>query len=104
MPGFLLHLNAQVQCPHGGQATPMAPNPRVTVGGMAITTMPRQYAIAGCPGVPLSMPPCVTANWITSALRVQAGGEPVLLLDSQALTNNALPLMVLSTQTRAQGI
>ncbi len=103
MPGFLLHLNAQLQCPHGGQATPTAPNARVTVGGMPITTMPRQYVVAACPGVPPGMPPCVTASWVTSALRVQAGGEPVLLFDSQALTNNALPLLVLSTQTRVQG-
>lgn len=104
MPGFLLHFNAQLQCPHGGLATPSAPNPRVTVGGMAIVTMPRQHVIAGCPGVPSSMPPCITASWVSSATRITAGGEPVLLIDSQAQTNNALPLTVLSTQQRVQGL
>lgn len=33
MPGFLLHLGATVLCSHAGQATPVAPNPRVLVSG-----------------------------------------------------------------------
>lgn len=105
MPGFLLHLNATVQCSHGGIATPTAPNPKVLVSGMPITTMPRQYVIAGCPfNVGVTLVPCVTAQWITSATKVLAGGEPVLLLDSQAITApNGVPLLITSTQQKVVG-
>jgi hypothetical protein len=105
MPSFLLHMNATVQCSHGGMATPTSPNQKVLVSGMPITTMPRQYTVAGCPfatpGGPL---PCVTAQWTSSAMKVFAGGEPVLLLDSQAITApNGVPLLITSTQTKVQG-
>jgi len=67
--------------------------------------MPRQYAVALCPfNVSGSPVPCLTAQWTTSAMKVQAGGEPVLLLDSQAITTpNGVPLMISSTQTKVQG-
>lgn len=102
MPGFLLHQNAQVQCPHGGMAFPTAPMPRVTVSGMPVTTMPPQWVVSGCGG-PSPPGPCVVAQWITSAMRVQVQGQPVLLFDSQAITNNGSPLFVVSTQSRVQG-
>jgi hypothetical protein len=103
MPGFLLHQGAQLTCLHGGQATPTAVNPRVKVNGMPITTMLPLYAVAGCP-LPPAGPSCVTAQWVTAALRVKAAGDAVLLLDSQAVTTpNGVPLVVLSTQTRVQG-
>jgi hypothetical protein len=105
MPGFLLHLNATVQCSHAGTATPTSPNPKVLVGGMPITTMPRQYVIAGCPFTNGTTPqPCLTAQWTTSAMKVLAGGEPVQLLDSQAITApNGVPLVITSTQMKVQG-
>ena len=105
MPGFLLHAGATVQCSHGGMATPTSPNPKVLVGGMPITTMPKPYVIAGCPfNVGVTLVPCVTAQWTTSAMKVFAGGEPVLLLDSQAITApNGVPLLITSTQTKVQG-
>ena len=36
-------------CPHCGQATPTTPNPRVMVGGMAVSTMAPAYSVTGCP-------------------------------------------------------
>jgi hypothetical protein len=37
-------------------------------------------------------------------MKVFAGGEPVLLLDSQAITApNGVPLLITSTQTKVQG-
>jgi hypothetical protein len=37
-------------------------------------------------------------------MKVFAGGEPVLLLDSQAITTpNGVPLLITSTQTKVQG-
>ncbi|MFO0979784.1 MAG: hypothetical protein U0996_25520 [Planctomycetaceae bacterium] len=105
MPGFFLHLNATVQCAHQGMATPTTPNPKVLVSGMPITTMPKQYVIAGCPFTNGTTPqPCLTAQWTSAAMKVFAGGEPVLLMDSQAITTpNGVPLLVTSTQQKVIG-
>jgi hypothetical protein len=44
------------------------------------------------------------ATWVTCALRVLAGGQPVLLMDSQALcAPTATPLVITVTQTRVIG-
>ncbi len=71
MPGFLLHVGATVLCSHGGQAQPTVPNPRVTVMGQPTVTMAAPYVVAGCalPPPPTANGPCVTAQWITAALR-----------------------------------
>ncbi len=102
MPGFSLHLGATVICAHAGQAQPTAPNPRVLVSGQPVVTQPMPYVVAGCPFVPPSgNGPCVTAQWITGAVRVLAGGAPVLLQTSQAIcAPTGTPLTVLVTQTR----
>jgi hypothetical protein len=102
MPGFILHMGAAVLCAHGGQAQPSVTNTRVLVSGQPIVTQAAPYTIAGCPfnvsGAPV---PCVTAQWITSAVRVLAGGLPVVLLDSQAIcVPNGTPLLITTTQTR----
>jgi len=107
MPGFLLHLGATVQCAHAGQATPTSPNPRVQVSGQPIVTLPVPYVIAGCtmPPPPTGNGPCVTAQFITSATRITSNGQPVLLLDSQAIcTPTGTPLLILTTQTRVSGM
>jgi hypothetical protein len=106
MPGFLLHVSATVMCAHGGQAQPTVPNPRVKVGGQPLVTQSTTYNITGCPfTVPPSSPmPCVTAQWVSAATRVRAGGQPVLLQDSQAVcTPNGTPLTIVVTQTRVRG-
>jgi hypothetical protein len=105
MPGFLLHMGATVLCAHAGQAQPTSPNPRVKVGGQPVVTQAAPYTVAGCPfnvsGAPV---PCVTAQWVTGALRVRAGGLPVLLQDSQAIcTPNGTPLNIVMTQVRVKG-
>lgn len=106
MPGFVLHTGATVLCSHGGQALPSVPFPRVKVGGQPVVTQPNPYLIAGCPFVSGTNPlPCVTANWVSGAIRVKAGGMPLLLQDSQAITvPNGVPLNILSTQMRVRGI
>ncbi len=107
MPGFLLHMGATVTCAHGGQAMPAVSNPRVKVGGQPIVNQTAVYNVAGCafPPPPAGNGPCVTASFITSALRVKADGIPVLLQDSQALcTPTATPLMIVVTQVRVQGM
>jgi hypothetical protein len=105
MPGFLLHSGATVLCAHAGQAQPTAPNPRVKVSGQPVVTQAAPYTVAGCPfnvsGAPV---PCVTATWVTAAIRVRAGGLPVLLQDSQAIcAPNGTPLSIVMTQVRVKG-
>jgi hypothetical protein len=102
MPGPLLHVGATVVCAHGGQAQPTAPNPRVTVTGTPTVTMAGPYAVAGCPFAPGGVPtPCVTATWVRAATRVFSNGQPLVLLDSQAVTvPNAVPLVPGAAQSR----
>jgi hypothetical protein len=107
MPGTLLHAGATVLCAHGGQAQPMMPNPRVTVSGMPTVTLASPYVVAGCamPPPPNGNGPCVTAQFVTSALRVTSNGQPLLLLDSQAIcVPTGTPLIVAATQPRVTGL
>lgn len=104
MPGFLLHQGATVLCLHGGQAQPTVPNPRVKVSGQPIVTQVAPYVITGCSLPPPAGGPCVTAQWITAALRVTAEGMPVLLQDSQAIcAPTGTPLNIVVTQIRVKG-
>lgn len=105
MPGPLLHLGATVLCAHGGTATPTAPNPRVLVSGQPSVVMSPPYLIAGCPfnvsGGPV---PCVTAQWVVAATRVFSSGQPLVLMDSQAIcAPNGTPLLAVAAQTRVIG-
>lgn len=106
MPGFLLNTSSTVLCMHAGQARPLVPNPRVRVAGQPVVTQPNPYAVAGCtlPPPPGANGPCVTAQWVTAATRVRAGGQAVLLQDSQAIcTPTGTGVTVLVTQTRVRG-
>ena len=106
MPGFLLHVGATVLCSHAGQAQPTAPNPRVTVSGQPTVTMAAPYVVAGCtlPPPPTANGPCVTAQWVSGATRLTSNGQPLLLLDSQAIcAPTGTPLLITVTQTRATG-
>ena len=105
MPGALLHLGATVMCMHAGQAQPVVPNPRVRVGGQPIVTVSSNYVIAGCALTSTGAPPCATAQWLTSATRVRAGGVPVLLQDSQAVcVPTGTGLNIVATQPRVRGM
>jgi hypothetical protein len=105
MPGPVLHLGATILCSHGGMATPAAPFPRVMVSGQPVVTLASPYVIAGCAFVPPGgNGPCVTAQYITSAARVMAGGVPVLLQDSVAVcTPTGTPTLNLVVQPRVVG-
>jgi hypothetical protein len=47
----------------------------------------------------------VTAQFVTAATRVTSNGQPLLLLDSQAIcAPTGTPLLILVTQTRATAI
>jgi hypothetical protein len=97
MPSFVLHLGATVMCAHGGQAQPIAPNPRVLVSGQPVTTQSAPYMVVDCPFVP----PCLTAEWVVAATRVLAVGQPVLTQVSVAVcAPSGTPLNIVVTQTR----
>jgi hypothetical protein len=103
MPGFLLHVGAQVLCSHAGQAQPTIPNPRVLVSAQPTVAITSPYVIAGCtlPPPTAANGPCVTAQFVTAATRVTSNGQPLLLLDSQAIcAPTGTPLLVVLTQTR----
>jgi len=107
MPGFLVHVNAQVKCSHAGTALPNTPVPRVLVMGNPVVTRACPYTIAGCtlPTPPVANGPCATAQWLTSATRVFAMGVPVVLQDSQSVCAPTLtPLLIVMTQTRVFGM
>lgn len=107
MPGFLLHVGAQVLCAHAGQATPTAPNPRVMVSGQPTVLMTAPYVVAGCtlPPPPTANGPCVTAQWVTGSTRVLSNGQPLLVLSSQAIcAPTGTPLMIVASQTRVSAM
>ena len=62
----------------------------------------RAYVVTGCPMVTGGSPtPCLTAQWMTGATRVTSGGQPLVLIDSQAVcVPNETPVTIASTQTR----
>ncbi|HEY1910204.1 MAG TPA: PAAR-like protein [Vicinamibacterales bacterium] len=106
MPGFFVHVGATVLCAHGGQAQATAPNARVTVSGQPTVTIVAPYVVAGCafPPPPAGNGPCVTAQWLTGSTRVTSNGQPLVLLDSQAIcAPTGTPLLITVTQTRATG-
>jgi hypothetical protein len=101
MPAPVLHLGATVLCTHAGQATPLAPFPRVTVSAQPVVTLTSPYAIAGCALSTTSTPPCGTGQFVMGAARVLAGGAPVTTLISQSVcTPTGTPMLPAMAQTR----
>lgn len=89
MPGYLLNMNCVVTCVHGGQAKPMAPNPRVKIMGVPIPLSPPPFVVTGCsmaipPPAGPGPTPCITANFLppTATTRVKTMGQPLLCLSS----------------------
>jgi hypothetical protein len=101
MPGAILTVASTVLCAHGGQATPTVPSPRVQVAGQPVTTLGAPYTVAGCSFPPNAGGPCVTGTWIVGAVRVTAGGQPVLLQTGSATcVPTGTPLMPTVVQPR----
>jgi hypothetical protein len=107
MPGFLIQQGATVMCAHGGQATPLIPNPAVTLQGMPSCVLAGAWIVAGCPGIVASgILPCVSVQWLTGTTRVSSNGQPLLMQASTACSlSNGTPLLpALVTQTRVSAI
>jgi hypothetical protein len=78
----------------------------VLVSGQPTVTIAAPYAVAGCVfNVSGAPSPCVTAQWVTGATRVLSNGQPLLLLDSQAIcAPNGTPLLAVAAQPRVTGM
>jgi len=101
MPAPILHLGATVLCSHAGQATPVAPFPRVLVSAQPVVTLTSPYAIAGCALTGTPTPPCVTGQFVMGAARVLAGGAPVAtLIGSSVCVPTGTPMLPVMAQTR----
>ena len=101
MPGPILHLGATVLCMHAGPAQPVTPFPRVLLSGQPAVTQLSPYVITGCALTGTPNPPCVTAQWVTGAVRVLAGGAPVLVQTGQAVcVPTGTPLLPVAVQPR----
>jgi hypothetical protein len=97
-----------VVCAHGGQAAPIAPNPRVTLSGQPVVTVavPFSYAIVGCvlPPPPVANGPCVGGQFTSIATRVKVEGAPVLLFDGPGVcAPSGTPLIPGAPQTKVLG-
>jgi hypothetical protein len=102
MPAPILHVGATVLCGHAGSAQPLAPFPWMLVSGQPVVTLATPYAVAGCALTGTSAPPCVTAQWLVGAVRVLAGGTPVVTLAGTSLAMpSGTPLLPVAAQTRA---
>jgi len=107
MPGFLVHVGAQVLCAHAGQAQPTVPNPRVLVSGQPTVLITSPYVVAGCalPPPPAANGPCVSAQWLSGTTRVLSNGQPLLVQSSQAIcAPTGTPLLIVATQPRVSAI
>jgi hypothetical protein len=101
MPAPILHLGATVLCTHAGQATPVAPFPRVLVSSQPAVTLTSPYGIVGCALTGTPTPPCLTGQFVMGATRVLAGGAPVATLLSQSTcVPTGTPMMPVVAQTR----
>ena len=107
MASFVLHLGATVSCAHGGVAMPLAPNPRVLVGGQPVVTMTGGYAVDHCPlpPPPAGNGPCVTGRFITASTRVRVAGSPLVLEDGASIcAPSGAPLLVTTMQMRVTAV
>lgn len=98
----LLHEDAVVLCQHGGTAKPLTVSPNVKVSGKSLVLKTSLYSISGCSFT--GNGPCVTAQWLSAASRIQSHGIPVLLRHSQAIcTPTSTGLQIVNTQPLVKG-
>ena len=101
MTAPILHFGATITCMHAGPAQPLTPFPRVLVSGQPVVNLTTPYAVSGCALTGTGAPPCATAQWVSGAVRVMAGGAPVLIQTGQAVcVPTGTGLLPLVAQTR----
>ena len=88
--GTVFHVGASAMCPHGGNVTTIVSSPRVKLGGQPAATLSDTYMVAGCAFMVGTKPqPCMSVKWLVPAMRVKAGGQPLILQTSQGLAQSA---------------
>jgi len=85
MPGFLLHVDAAVNCFHLAKGTIAPTQARVLVSGHPIANISAQTAVVGCPfQVPAPSgtkpQPCVTIKWTMPSTRFLVDRKPAALV------------------------
>jgi hypothetical protein len=97
MAAEILNQVSTVVCSHGAAATPDTTFPHVTVAGQKIVTMANSYSINTCS----ADPPCLKGFFWKAAVRVSAGGVPVVTMESESVcVPTGLPLKPQQAQTR----
>jgi len=104
MAALLVSTSAVLICAHGGTGRPVRPSARVRLGGLPAVAAGVPCAVTGCALPQQAGGPCVSAQWITSALRVRLEGAPAVLADSRSVcTPTGTPLAVGPGQPRVTG-
>lgn len=80
MTGYLMHVNATVNCPHGGHASYLPAQMRVRVTDQLAASVAGLWTVTGCPFTVAGTPqPCVTIRWLTPSGRITLSGSPAEL-------------------------
>ena len=70
----LLTTASTLMCPHGGTVTATPGSPNASAGGPVLRGSDT-FLVAGCAFAPGGVAhPCVSVNWVVTAVRVIAGG------------------------------
>jgi hypothetical protein len=104
-----MHVNATVNCPHGGQATYLPAQSRVLVTGQLAASLVGLYTVTGCTfTIGLRPQPCVTIRWLSPSGRIRVNGSPALLSNPTGTCFSAEqipqgPAVISVVQTRVVG-
>jgi hypothetical protein len=107
--GKLLTTGSSLTCPHGGTVSAVSSNTRTKAGDYVLRSSDT-FTIGGCAfSLPSGPHPCMTVQWIVTAMRTKVLGDGVLTSDSVGLCKAAdqAPqgtVLINSTQTKASGL
>jgi hypothetical protein len=108
--GKLLTVSSALACPHGGTVSATSSNTRTKAGGDFVLRGSDTFTVAGCAfALPNGTPhPCVTVQWIVTAMRGSVLHDKVLTADSVGLckAGDQVPqgtVLISSTQARVGG-
>jgi hypothetical protein len=80
MTGYLMHVNASVNCPHGGHAGYLPAQTRARVTDQLAASVAGLWTVTGCPFTVGGTPqPCVTIRWLSPSGRITLSGSPTEL-------------------------
>ena len=97
---FIVHVGANIICPHAGQVNATTSNTRVYVLTQPVVTEADLFTISGCGQTPN---PCVIVNWTVPSLRISVNGRHVILKNSEGMCQPGGPPNIVMTQIRVRG-